>query len=64
MTSSTQLFISPVAVIGFEGKDMDVLLKGPVPSGGCAETIKGWLRDIMFGNENHEWGVVVEEIRH
>jgi branched-chain amino acid aminotransferase len=23
--------------------------------------VKGWLRDIMYGNEDHEWGVVVDE---
>jgi len=21
--------------------------------------IKGWMMDIMYGNENHDWGVVV-----
>ena len=25
------------------------------------ETIKGWLKDIMYGVEDHEWGSVVEE---
>jgi len=61
MTYRTQFFISPVSVIGFEGQDMEISLKGSVPSGGCAETIKGWLGDIMFGKEDHEWGVVVGE---
>jgi branched-chain amino acid aminotransferase len=23
--------------------------------------LKGWLSDIMWGNEQHEWGVVVQE---
>jgi branched-chain amino acid aminotransferase len=61
MTYSTQFFISPVSLIGFEGKDMDISFKGSLPSGGYAGTIKGWLGDIMFGNEDHEWGVVVEK---
>ncbi|KAG8352433.1 hypothetical protein FVEN_g9492 [Fusarium venenatum] len=59
--SGTAFFISPVSIIAFEGEDIDIPLKGSVPSGGCAETIKGWLRDIMFGNVDHEWGIVVHE---
>ncbi|KAI1068538.1 hypothetical protein LB507_004228, partial [Fusarium sp. FIESC RH6] len=50
---ATQFFISPVLVIGFEAQDMEVALKVSVPSGGCAEMVKGWLRDIMYGNEDH-----------
>lgn len=23
--------------------------------------LKQWLKDIMYGNEQHEWGVVVQE---
>jgi branched-chain amino acid aminotransferase len=23
--------------------------------------IKGWISDIMYGNEQHPWGVVVDE---
>jgi branched-chain amino acid aminotransferase len=23
--------------------------------------VKGWLKDIMYGNEDHPWGVVVPE---
>jgi branched-chain amino acid aminotransferase len=23
--------------------------------------IKGWLKDIMYGNEDHPWGIVVQE---
>jgi branched-chain amino acid aminotransferase len=30
-------------------------------SGEYAALIKSWLIDIMYGNEDHEWGVVVEE---
>jgi len=30
-------------------------------SGEYANLIRSWLVDIMYGNEDHEWGVVVEE---
>lgn len=30
-------------------------------SGVYAELIKTWLYDIMYGNVQHEWGVVVDE---
>lgn len=30
-------------------------------SGEYAAQLKTWIGDIMFGNEDHEWGVVVEE---
>jgi branched-chain amino acid aminotransferase len=30
-------------------------------SGHYAALIKSWLVNIMYGKEQHEWGVVVEE---
>jgi branched-chain amino acid aminotransferase len=30
-------------------------------SGIYASIIKSWLVDIMYGQEKHEWGVLVEE---
>jgi branched-chain amino acid aminotransferase len=30
-------------------------------SGDYAALIKSWLMNIMYGREEHEWGVVVEE---
>ena len=36
----------------------------PQKQQGAAEfgpLIKGWLKDIMFGADDHEWGVVVDE---
>lgn len=30
-------------------------------SGLYTAKIKSWLTDIMYGNEQHEWGVVVPE---
>ena len=30
-------------------------------SGEYAAVIKSWLTNIMYGKEQHEWGVVIEE---
>ena len=30
-------------------------------SGLYTAKIKGWMKDIMYGNEQHEWGVVINE---
>ncbi|KAH8669925.1 aminotransferase [Ilyonectria robusta] len=58
--SGTAFFISPVSVIHFGGRDLDIpLTKGADPT--YATLMKGWLKDIMYGVEPHEWGVVVEE---
>ena len=50
----------PVSVINFKEKDLSIpMVDGK--SGKYAAMIRGWLTDIMYGNEKHEWGVVVEE---
>ena len=34
---------------------------GDGKSGYYAALLKKWLKDIMYGNVQHEWGVVIEE---
>lgn len=34
---------------------------GTGESGPYTAKLKGWLKDIMYGNEQHKWGVVVPE---
>lgn len=49
-----------MAVVSYKGEDLDI----PVPhnfSGEYAALLKGWLEGIMYGKEEHPWGVVVEE---
>ncbi|KAJ3531581.1 hypothetical protein NM208_g8815 [Fusarium decemcellulare] len=57
--SGTAFFIKQVSTIKTGDRNFDM------PQGeGATEfgvLIKGWLKDIMFGVEDHEWGVVVEE---
>lgn len=46
--------------IHFRGVDIDVpMAQGEI--GDYTNTIKNWLVDIMYGREDHPWGVVVEE---
>jgi branched-chain amino acid aminotransferase len=58
--SGTAFFVAPVRDIHFRGKDIELpLAKGEEAK--YAMSIKQWLKDIMFGNVQHEWGVVVDE---
>ncbi|MCJ1415807.1 hypothetical protein MMC32_002140 [Xylographa parallela] len=59
-SSGTAFFISPVSEIHYRGMDLDIPLENGV-SGKYAALIKSWLRNIMYGKEDHSWGVVVEE---
>ncbi|KAA6410537.1 MAG: branched-chain-amino-acid aminotransferase [Lasallia pustulata] len=53
-------FITPVSEIHFRGKDLQIPV-GDGGSGKYAALLKMWLKNIMYGKEKHEWGVVVEE---
>ncbi|KFY84650.1 hypothetical protein V498_07796 [Pseudogymnoascus sp. VKM F-4517 (FW-2822)] len=56
----TAFFVAPVSKIHFRGVDIDVpMAQGEI--GDYTNTIKNWLVDIMYGREDHPWGVVVEE---
>lgn len=52
-----QFFIKNVSTIRSEDRSLDL----PEREDKVGPRIKGWLKDIMFGAEQHEWGVVVEE---
>ena len=60
--AGTAFFISPVSTIHFRGTDIDFPLKeNSGTTGFYAMILKTWLKDIMYGKEQHEWGVVVPE---
>lgn len=59
-TAGTAMFISPVGHIHFRGKDLEVPV-GKGEGGVYTSLVKRWLRGIMWGTEQHEWGYVVEE---
>ena len=59
--SGTAFFIAPVQDIHFRGVDVELpLAKGVSPK--YALKVKEWLKDIMYGREQHAWGHIVEEI--
>lgn len=57
----TAYFVVPVAQINYRDEDIDIpMAKGN--SGEYTAQIKQWLVDIMYGNVEHEWGVVIDEV--
>ncbi|KAK1828362.1 aminotransferase [Podospora conica] len=59
--AGTAFFICPVSAIHHRGKDVAIPMGKTGESGLYTAKIKGWMKDIMYGNEQHEWGVVVDE---
>ncbi|CCE28902.1 hypothetical protein E4U22_007176 [Claviceps purpurea] len=59
--AGTAYFICPVSQIHHRGKEINIPI-GPDGQGGEITTkVKQWIGDIMYGREQHEWGVVVPE---
>lgn len=60
--AGTAFFISPVSTIHFRGIDLEIPMKeNGGTTGPYSRLLKTWLKDIMYGREEHEWGVVVPE---
>jgi branched-chain amino acid aminotransferase len=60
ITNERQYFVTPVSEIHYRGKDLHMpMVRGK--SGDYAAVIKNWLMDIMYGREQHIWGVIIEE---
>lgn len=55
-----QYFVCPVSLIHHRGKDV-AIPTGKDECGHFTAKLKGFMKDIMYGNEQHEWGVVVNE---
>ena len=53
-------FITPVSAISFRDEEIDIPM-GDSTSGYYAALLKKWLKDIMYGNVQHEWGAVIDE---
>ncbi len=52
--------MTPVSHIHYRGKDLHMpMVHGN--SGDYAAVIKTWLKNIMYGKEQHKWGVIIEE---
>jgi branched-chain amino acid aminotransferase len=58
--AGTAFFIAPISLINFRGKELNIAMaEGDM--GAYTKVIKTWLRNIMWGKEQHEWGYIVEE---
>jgi branched-chain amino acid aminotransferase len=55
-----QYFVCPVSLIRHRGRDVEFPL-GSKGSGYHTGMVKSWMKGIMYGNEQHHWGVVVDE---
>lgn len=60
MLTSLQFFIAPVSSIHFRGKDLEIPMSEGA-TGKYAAILKTHLTNIMYGREDHEWGVVIKE---
>lgn len=56
----TAFFVVPVSKIHFRGTDVDIpMAQGN--TGDYTKALKGWLKGIMYGEEEHEWAVIINE---
>jgi branched-chain amino acid aminotransferase len=61
--AGTAYFVCPVSLINYKNEDINIpMVRGN--TGDYAALIKSWLVNIMYGKEQHEWGVVVEEVEN
>ncbi|KAK3377911.1 putative branched-chain amino acids aminotransferase [Podospora didyma] len=58
--AGTAYFICPVSLVHHRGEDIQIPL-GKSESGQYTTKIKSWMADIMYGNEQHPWGVVASK---
>ncbi|KAI0137948.1 branched-chain amino acid aminotransferase [Hypoxylon sp. NC0597] len=59
--AGTAFFVSPVSLIHHREQDVQIPMGKAGEGGAYTLKLKGWLRDIMYGNVEHPWGVVVQE---
>lgn len=59
--SGTAYFVCPISLIHHRGKDVSFPMGKKNEGGDLTLKVKGWLKDIMYGGEDHPWGVVVPE---
>lgn len=59
----SQFFVAPVRVIRYNNVDLEI---GSLDENGSINApyglmIREWMRQIMYGEEDHEWASLVEE---
>ena len=58
--AGTAYFVAPVGLIGYKGQELKIPLADG-KTGVFAKLIRSWLSGIMYGEESHEWGVLVDK---
>ncbi|KAL2204366.1 branched-chain amino acid aminotransferase II [Sarocladium strictum] len=59
--AGTAYFVCPISQIHHRGQNIDIPMGAEGAPGEITSKIKGWVGDIMYGREQHEWGVVIPE---
>ncbi|KYK53971.1 hypothetical protein DCS_05920 [Drechmeria coniospora] len=59
--AGTAYFVCPVSCIHHRGQDITIAMGSEGKGGPVTSKIKGILGDIMYGREQHPWGVVIPE---
>ncbi|KAK4646384.1 hypothetical protein QC761_209970 [Podospora bellae-mahoneyi] len=59
--AGTAFFICPVSEIHHRGIDVKIPMGKEGKIGHYTSKLKGFVGDIMYGNEQHPWGVVIQE---
>lgn len=59
--AGTAYFVCPVSLIHHRGQDIQIPMGKAGEGGPYTLYAKKWLGDIMYGNVDHPWGVVVQE---
>ncbi|KAJ0119285.1 branched-chain-amino-acid aminotransferase [Diaporthe amygdali] len=58
--AGTAFFVCPVSMIHHRGKEVTFDM-GNGEGAKYTQIIKKWMKDIMYGGDDHAWGVVVQE---
>ncbi|KUI74254.1 Branched-chain-amino-acid aminotransferase, mitochondrial [Cytospora mali] len=58
--AGTAYFVTPVSLIHHRGKEVSFDM-GNGEGGKYTQILKKWMKDIMYGGEDHPWGVVIQE---
>ncbi|KAI1481211.1 branched-chain amino acid aminotransferase II [Daldinia eschscholtzii] len=59
--AGTAFFVCPVSLIHHREQDIQIPMGKAGEGGPYTLKLKGWLKDIMYGNVDHPWGIVVQE---
>ncbi|KAH6652693.1 branched-chain-amino-acid aminotransferase [Truncatella angustata] len=59
--SGTAYFVCPISLIHHRGKDVHFPMGSKKEGGEVTLKVKNWLKDIMYGREEHPWAYVVPE---